>query len=484
MHSRRSAISIGLMLFSLWIAACGSSTENDSNEILYKFKLLDASTYEPNTVELYFQVRDGDGNPVKNLKANDFLIKEDDIAISVFETEQELASLSDTLHTATILLMDISESHREADKISTDTLKKDFEYFIQKLTPEHPVALYTFDGRTEPILRRYFTTEVEDLTSGIVPMLVSTPDDKSANLNGAVVQSLKILEKKKKYLNPGEVFFGSVVILSRGVDRAARVSDEDTLLAISGSPFHVYTIGYGEYGKNEHFENIGKNGHYFVEEESDLYPIMDEIASEIASVTAAHYGLRFCSSKRAGIHEVELSRRYFPEDATTFTFNADGFEGNCDFSVYYGDSMRFRTLVWQNPSSETEMSLDEAATYCNELVLNNQTGWHLPTFDELHTLVNHCRYSENSWPCATPDCLSGRSPCPEDEGDANGCYWKKSLYGPCGSYWSSTMNELENDQVWAITFQTAEVFNANIENDRHYVRCVKKIGTSVLDTMD
>src|SRR5204863_8391241 len=70
------------------------------------------------------------------------------------------------------------------------------------------------------------------------------PRDDSTNLHGAVVESIKTLQKSLDGANQ-PLKFGTLVIFTDGTDRAARVSRDDMMKAVDEAKFDIFVVGVG-----------------------------------------------------------------------------------------------------------------------------------------------------------------------------------------------------------------------------------------------
>ena len=104
-------------------------------------------------------------------------------------------------------------------------------------------------------------------------------------------------------------------------------------------------------------------------------------------------------------------------------------------------------LVWQRTAAPNEMNWESAKTYCrnNEAGLPG-AGWHLPTKDELESLVRKKK--------------------------ENGCYWDANLQGRCSWFWSSSPVEGNPDRAWVVHFGYGSV-GYNYVGNGGGVRCVR-----------
>jgi len=137
--------------------------------------------------------------------------------------------------------------------------------------------------------------------------------------------------------------------------------------------------------------------------------------------------------------------------------------------------------MWQNPPSpDNEMSWQEAKVYCDELVHEGYEDWHLPTVNDLRSLIVGCPTTETGGECGvTNECLEPEcyehskcapQECPLWEGPSQGCYLIPNLFG-CSSSWSS--NET-SDGAWLVGFEGADVLNMEVAVGKSGVRCVRE----------
>ena len=138
-------------------------------------------------------------------------------------------------------------------------------------------------------------------------------------------------------------------------------------------------------------------------------------------------------------------------------------------------------LQWQRVAPEQRMAVDVAAVYCEE----NQAGlpglgWHVPSIDELRTLVRGCPGTEAGGACGVTeqcldfaDCWSAECwKCPIGEGPADGCYRDADLQGDCGATWTVDPVGGQAGRGWFVNFQRGGVHH-DILTVESIVRCVR-----------
>jgi len=137
-------------------------------------------------------------------------------------------------------------------------------------------------------------------------------------------------------------------------------------------------------------------------------------------------------------------------------------------------------FTWQEPPAQLSMDWSEAKQYCDGLAVDGG-GWHLPTVEELRTLIVGCPATETGGSCNVGggDCLE--QSCRADScvgctfyaGPADGgCYWPDELQGNCYSYWTSSAVEDKDSAAWHIGFFGAYISPGFISDGTH-VRCAK-----------
>lgn len=136
-----------------------------------------------------------------------------------------------------------------------------------------------------------------------------------------------------------------------------------------------------------------------------------------------------------------------------------------DFSTGY---------IW-SAKALNNMSLSEAESYCSNYSENGLGGWHLPTIDELRTLIQQCSGSQSGGACAVsdPDHLSNG-----DLSDACSCalqennngYYSKLGDDDTVSLCSSSSVAGDSGSFWGVAFDRGAVDHFSICGD---VRCVR-----------
>jgi len=139
-------------------------------------------------------------------------------------------------------------------------------------------------------------------------------------------------------------------------------------------------------------------------------------------------------------------------------------------------------LMWQI-AQDCCGPLNEAESYCQNLVLAGHSDWRLPTVSELRSLIRECDNTETGGSCGVTDsCLDSSCydevncylACTENEGPADGCYWPSELNGTCGWFWSSSLYTNDIGFAWSIYFGFGSIATNDVNaTNSMRSRCVR-----------
>lgn len=127
-----------------------------------------------------------------------------------------------------------------------------------------------------------------------------------------------------------------------------------------------------------------------------------------------------------------------------------------------------------SPKSSSEMSWNDAVSYCDNLTVCRYFDWHLPTISELRTLVKNCYATETGGSCSVSDsCLSSECRTYSCFGCDNDISVGYSKLGDTGWFWSSFIISDYTDQVWCVNFSDGHVGYSLNKTTLNNVRCVR-----------
>lgn len=288
-------------------------------------RLVDASVQKPSNVAVYFAVHTNDGQPVPALTAEQFRIYEDDKLVSKFESQQTILNPEVSAMHYLLLLVDMSASVTQSG--SAQALEDAVGRFTERVGQYQQTAIYAFDGRPELTSIRGFVAGKAG-ASGLGSL---KPRDPSTNLNGAVVEAVKVLEKQLER-SPVPLRFGTLVVFTDGTDQAHRVSASELRSALDRAEFEVFVIGVGAEIDEKELQAIGRSGTALSRDPGALGVTFDQVAERIEGYSKSFYLLSYCSPARAGHHELRIEP-FTADDKSgslRYQFNADGFGPNCD----------------------------------------------------------------------------------------------------------------------------------------------------------
>jgi hypothetical protein len=292
-----------------------------------KLQMVDHSVHRPSNVAVYFTVETRKGDPVANLTPQDFHIYEDKQPVSILESKQTILNPEVAAIHYTLLLIDMSGS--VVDSGDMPALIQAAGTFGDRVGPYQKVAVYTFDGSP------HLTPVVSfggNVRGGVGALASRRPRDPSTNLNGAVIEGVRVLQQQMEHA-PVPLRFGTLVVFTDGTDRAHRASPEDVdrSLDAAGPLFDTYVIGAGQEVDGKQLSRIGRSGTYASQNRADVQRGFDEISARIEAASKKFYLLSYCSPSRAGEHEVEIeANAQGTSGLLAYRFNANGFGPNCD----------------------------------------------------------------------------------------------------------------------------------------------------------
>jgi von Willebrand factor type A domain-containing protein len=290
-----------------------------------RLQMVDASVRKPSNVAVYFTVETHKGAPVAGLTPQDFRIYEDQQPVSILESKQTILEPQVAAIHYTLLLVDMSGS--VVDSGDMPALIEAASTFGERVGPYQKVAVYSFDGSPHLTQVSPFGGNVR---SGVSALAMRRPRDPSTNLNGAVIEGVRLLTQQMERA-PVPLRFGTLVVFTDGTDRAHRASPDDVDRALDSAGFETYVIGVGQEVDRRQLSRIGRSGTFASQSSADIKRGFDDIGARIEAASRRFYLLSYCSPSRAGEHEVEIEALASGSSGRlSYRFNANGFGPNCD----------------------------------------------------------------------------------------------------------------------------------------------------------
>jgi len=291
-----------------------------------KLQMVDRSVQRPSNIAVYFTVDTSRGDPVADLTPADFHIYEDSQPVSIFESKQTILQPEVAAAHYTLLLVDMSGSvvsSPDMDKVVAGAAS-----FAQQVGRYQKLGIYAFDG--SPRITQIVPFGGGDPQGTLRAFAGFQSKDPSTNLNGAVVEAIKILDHQMSQ-STLPLRFGTLVVFTDGTDHAARVSRDALHAALGEVDFEVYAIAVGAEVNDQEIRAIGRNGTFTSKNSADIRRGFDEIGARIEGYSRRYYLLSYCSPARAGQHNVEIEAvKGAMRGRLGYDFKADGFGPNCD----------------------------------------------------------------------------------------------------------------------------------------------------------
>jgi hypothetical protein len=289
-------------------------------------QMVDRSVQKPSNIAVYFTVDTTRGDPVADLTPADFRIYEDGRPVSVFESKQTILQPEVAAAHYTLLLVDMSGS--VAASPDMEQVVSGASAFANQVGRYQKLGVFAFDGSPQiSQLVPFGSAGPENIARAL---LSHRPRDPSTNLNGAVVQAIKVLEYQMTQATV-PLRFGTLVVFTDGTDHAARVPRETLLTAINEAGVEIYAIAVGAEVNEREIRAVGRNGTFMSKNPADIQRGFTEIGARIEAMSKRYYLLSYCSPARAGVHNVEIEAvKGGRSGRLGYDFKADGFGPNCD----------------------------------------------------------------------------------------------------------------------------------------------------------
>ena len=135
-------------------------------------------------------------------------------------------------------------------------------------------------------------------------------------------------------------------------------------------------------------------------------------------------------------------------------------------------------LIWSTKTANTnDKTWEQAVVYCQNLNEGGFFDWHLPTIDELRTLITNCPGTETNGACAISE-KNGKLSGNDSSDDCSCAYKSGSYYSKIGddhtvSPWSSSTRSDDPERAWFVGFFAGVVSNSDKTTVTSDVRCVR-----------
>jgi hypothetical protein len=310
-------------MLSMRVAVVSLLVASGCNRSLH-LALIDASVQRPSNIAVYFTVDTADGDPVPGLTAEQFRIYEDGSPVSVLESKQTILNPEVAATHYTLLLIDMSGSVTESGDVPV--IVQSAKSFSDRVQKYQKVAIYVFDGSPDIQQISGFGAS----TAAADRLTTFKPRDPSTNLNGAILEGLKILHAQLR-ASSTPLTFGTLVVFTDGTDRAQRVTHDQLHKELANKDVDMMAIGVGAEIDAKELRTIGHDGAIVSKDRAQIAASFEKAAARIEAFSKRYYLLGYCSPARAGEHIVRIEANVGGKHgAQEYKFDARGFGPNCD----------------------------------------------------------------------------------------------------------------------------------------------------------
>ncbi len=288
-----------------------------------KLTLIDASVQRPSNVAVYFTVETANGEPVAGLTADAFRIYEDNQPVSILESKQTILNAEVAATHYTLLLIDMSGSVTESGDVPV--IVEAARGFSERVQKFQKVAVYAFDG--SPDIRQISGFGAG---GGIDALSSFKGRDPSTNLNGAVLEGIKVLHRQMAS-SPTPLTFGTLVVFTDGTDRAQRVPRDKLHEQLDKLDIDTMVVGVGAEIDGSELRAIGRHGAILSKDRAQIRASFDAAAARVEAFSKRYYLLGYCSPARAGEHVLRIETNANGASGSyEHKFDARAFGPNCD----------------------------------------------------------------------------------------------------------------------------------------------------------
>ncbi len=293
--------------------------------------LVDAAVRKPSNIAVYFSVTDLRKRPVPGMTAEQFKIFEDGKVVSAFESKQTILNPEVSVVQYTLLLMDMSGSVTASGRVGE--LVEAASLFAERVGKTQQVAVYAFDGGKDLHPIAGFSPGGAGLRGSIAGLSGYKARDPSTNLNGAVVEGLRLLQTQMEHAQQ-PIRFGTLVVFTDGTDHAHRVPRQKVMeeLDAIGDTMNVFVVGVGAEIDPGELRAIGRTNAILSKDPTAVRKAFEELGRIVEDYARTFYLLSYCSPARAGEHDVEIEAHPPGKGAgrLSYHFNANGFQPDCN----------------------------------------------------------------------------------------------------------------------------------------------------------
>jgi VWFA-related protein len=250
-------------------------------------------------VTAYVSVTDSTGNPIKDLKPEDFTVAEDSQQVSVLN-----ADLAADAPINLVILLDTSGSMSGAGIAAAKTAASNF---IAGLGVDDRVAVVSFDNTVQPLID--FTTDHKAARDNI-SLMDATPNAGTCLYDAAyqAVQMTATVPSGRR----------AVILFTDGVDEAlgggtCSVHTADDVIKVAteaGTRSPIYTLGMGGRVDQKSLQRLAQDtgGRFLYSSDANQ---LEVIFARLSDALRSQYAIKYSSTAGPGPHTLAVTAKYF-----------------------------------------------------------------------------------------------------------------------------------------------------------------------------
>ena len=282
---------MGAVLIAVALTGCGGALRLTPADCLVR---------QPANIVVLFRV-DGPEGPVSDLPASAFQVTEDGLEVPRGpDLELSRPDLSAALRV--LVLLDFggypSDTVRGAMIRVAQTL-------VGALAPSGSVAVYVFDGAAEPEVV-VTAAQVADADALLEQLMTRASRDASTDLHSALLTAIQTLQLKT---DPPTPHAGMLVLVTRGPDRAARVSRQQVEDQLDASEVEIptFVVKLGPQAALVDCDWLATEPTRWLRNPEIADEEATALADRMLAIAQSYYLLSYCSGARSGTHRVTLA---------------------------------------------------------------------------------------------------------------------------------------------------------------------------------
>jgi len=304
-------------------------------------RLLEGRTVSPSGIAMFFTAEDCQGRPLPDLRATDFVVREDGTPLSSEASATLITRVGPQVFVSLVLDLSASTNAFLPQLITAASQFVTTLQTVRRLPVQ--IGVQVFAGESGLTEWQAPTVDTAQLLQRLSALSTYRPADPgSTNLYGATITALSrqaSAEAAFRTRNAGGAFTtGYVVLFTDGGDTAGLRTQNDALTAVRGSADRTVAVGLagGDYNPAV-LATLATGGVLTAPDTSTLTREFNALASRIAAEFRTLYLLGYCSARRAGDHTVTVS----VAGGTTlpmasYSFSAAAFGPGCSGATFTG----------------------------------------------------------------------------------------------------------------------------------------------------